>query len=378
MDKVNVLLIGNSGVGKSTLINAVLENKVAKTSIGERGTVKMDVYESDSDPFRLIDSKGMEYSFFENFKLKSELKKWTKTSLGNEDYEKCISMIWYCVDGTSKRLMKENLKILNSITKFFKSVPVIIVITKSYSQPERKENIEMISNALSKYEKSINLKDIIPVVAEAYTIREDTVIEPDGIVDLIEKTSEMIPDLEKGTSDAITNYKNVLLNRQIDAYISACVASAVTVGAVPIPFADTPVLILIQTSMMVGIGKMYKIDGSLKDVAKILASEIGVSSLAKSSISLLKPFIPATVVLNAIVAGLYTYFIGQGAKMISKKIKDGELSIDDIDSIRNIFESFVEGNNSKAMGYLKTIENISNIQPSQVKDIVFKAIGNTK
>lgn len=177
-------------------------------------------------------------------------------------------MIWYCVDGTSKRLMKENLKILNSITKFFKSVPVIIVITKSYSQPERKENIEMISNALSKYEKSINLKDIIPVVAEAYTIREDTVIEPDGIVDLIEKTSEMIPDLEKGTSDAITNYKNVLLNRQIDAYISACVASAVTVGAVPIPFADTPVLILIQTSMMVGIGKMYKIDGSLKDVAK--------------------------------------------------------------------------------------------------------------
>ena len=236
----------------------------------------------------------------------------------------------------------------------------------------------MISNALSKYEKSINLKDIIPVVAEAYTIREDTVIEPDGIVDLIEKTSEMIPDLEKGTSDAITNYKNILLNRQIDAYISACVASAVTVGAVPIPFADTPVLILIQTSMMVGIGKMYKIDGSLKDVAKILASEIGVSSLAKSSISLLKPFIPATVVLNAIVAGLYTYFIGQGAKMISKKIKDGELSIDDIDSIRNIFESFVEGNNSKAMGYLKTIENISNIQPSQVKDIVFKAIGNTK
>lgn len=378
MDKVNVLLIGNSGVGKSTLINAVLENKVAKTSIGERGTVKMDVYESDSVPFRLIDSKGMEYSFFENFKLKSELKKWTKTSLGNEDYEKCISMIWYCVDGTSKRLMKENLKILNSITKFFKSVPVIIVITKSYSQPERKENIEMISNALSKYEKSINLKDIIPVVAEAYTIREDTVIEPDSIVDLIENTSEMIPDLEKGTSDAITNYKNVLLNRQIDAYISACVASAVTVGAVPIPFADTPVLILIQTSMMVGIGKMYKIDGSLKDVAKILASEIGVSSLAKSSISLLKPFIPATVVLNAIVAGLYTYFIGQGAKMISKKIKDGELSIDDIDSIRNIFESFVEGNNSKAMGYLKTIENISNIQPSQVKDIVFKAIGNTK
>ena len=287
-------------------------------------------------------------------------------------------MIWYCVDGTSKRLMKENLKILNSITKFFKSVPVIIVITKSYSQPERKENIEMISNALSKYEKNINLKDIIPVVAEAYTITEDTVIEPDGIVDLIEKTSEMIPDLEKGTSEAVTNYKNVLLNRQIDAYISACVASAVTVGAVPIPFADTPVLILIQTSMIVGIGKMYKIDGSLKDIIKIVSSEIGVSSLAKSSISLLKPLIPATVVLNAIVAGLYTYFIGQGAKMISKKIKDGELSIDDIDSIRNIFESFIEENNSKAMEYLKTIENISNIQPSQVKDIVFKAIGNTK
>jgi len=75
MDKVNVLLIGNSGVGKSTLINAVLENKVAKTSIGERGTVKMDVYESDSVPFRLIDSKGMEYSFFWKFQIKKWIKK---------------------------------------------------------------------------------------------------------------------------------------------------------------------------------------------------------------------------------------------------------------------------------------------------------------
>lgn len=46
MNKGNVLVIGNSGVGKSTLINAVLGEQVAKTSWGTEGTTKeLKIYE---------------------------------------------------------------------------------------------------------------------------------------------------------------------------------------------------------------------------------------------------------------------------------------------------------------------------------------------
>ncbi|MGN1343692.1 MAG: GTPase, partial [Traorella sp.] len=52
MNKGNVLVIGNSGVGKSTLINAVLGEEVAPTGWGTSGlTGKLEIYESESAPF---------------------------------------------------------------------------------------------------------------------------------------------------------------------------------------------------------------------------------------------------------------------------------------------------------------------------------------
>ncbi len=53
MKRGNVLVIGNSGVGKSTLINAVLGEEKAETGWGSKGTTNcLDIYESDEIPFR--------------------------------------------------------------------------------------------------------------------------------------------------------------------------------------------------------------------------------------------------------------------------------------------------------------------------------------
>lgn len=79
MERGNVLVIGNSGVGKSTLINAVLGEDVAMTGWGTEGTTKeLKTYESSEIPFRVIDSVGFEPSLIKGYRAVNAVQKWSK------------------------------------------------------------------------------------------------------------------------------------------------------------------------------------------------------------------------------------------------------------------------------------------------------------
>ena len=167
MERGNVLVIGNSGVGKSTLINAVLGTEAAETGYGTEGiTSKLEIYESDAIPFRVIDTIGFEPTFFKEWTAVQAVKNWSKACVkaGKEDNQ--INVIWFCVDGTSRKLFPKAIQSLSRATSMWKTVPIIVVITKSYSVKERAENIAMVEEAFAKQRISQNLKQIIPVVAQ--------------------------------------------------------------------------------------------------------------------------------------------------------------------------------------------------------------------
>ena len=75
----NVLVIGNSGVGKSTLINAVLGEERAKTGWGIQGTTdRLEIYTSNEIPFRIIDTIGFEPSLAKEHRAIDVVRKWSK------------------------------------------------------------------------------------------------------------------------------------------------------------------------------------------------------------------------------------------------------------------------------------------------------------
>lgn len=87
-------------------------------------------------PFRIIDTVGFEPSLFKELEAINAVKKWSRESAkeGKEDTQ--INVIWFCVEGTSSKLFPKTIKDLSRATVMWPSVPVVVVITKSYAAPE--------------------------------------------------------------------------------------------------------------------------------------------------------------------------------------------------------------------------------------------------
>jgi uncharacterized protein (DUF697 family)/GTP-binding protein EngB required for normal cell division len=386
VERGNVLVIGNSGVGKSTLINAVLGDKVAETGWGTTGTTpKLSIYESEEIPFRIIDSVGFEPSFIREMKAINAVKRWSADSAKSGNENSKINIIWFCVDGTAAKLFPKTLEDFSRATSMWGSVPLIVVITKSYSIPDRALNIDMVRDAFAKQHRySKSLRKVIPVVASTYVLNEIAYAPPEGITDLIDTTNELMPEGIKAGDDDIAAFK---LNRKralAHGITGLSTAAAVVVGAVPIPFADALILSPIEVALVNGLAQLYgisKAEGSKQFLSSIV--EVGTVSLAaKTALSALKA-IPAVnigaSVLNAIIAGSIVAALGEGTIFAFEQVALGKKSILDISWVEKVIGEKLSPKLTEIVNTI--VEKIS--LNSEKKDIagiitdVFKSFSNS-
>lgn len=346
MRKGNVLVIGNSGVGKSTLINAVLGEEKATTGWGNSGTTDhLEIYENDEIPFRIIDSVGFEPSFFKKKKAIDAVKKWSKNSAKNGNEDSKIDIIWFCVEGTSRKLFPDTIKSLSSATAMWESVPVIVAITKSYSEPERKINVEMVQNAFAKQKRySKNLKKVIPVVAQDYVINDSSYVEPVGITELIEATNNFLPEGKKAADDDIYHYKIKRKKALAQGIVGTATTAGSVIGAIPISVADAPLLSGIEAGEITALARLYEIPKGEK--SKQLMGTIieagTASAAAKGAISVLKSIPGVNLVagvLNAVIAGCFVAAIGEACIYIFEQVYLGKKTAEDIDWVTKVIES---------------------------------------
>ena len=345
MEKGNVLVIGNSGVGKSTLINAVLGEVVAETSCGAEGTTKeLKIYENSELSFRLIDTAGFEPSWLKEFQAIQAVKKWSKESATGKKNDKRINAIWFCVDGTSRKLFGKTISNLSAATRMWESVPVIVVITKSYSVPERNENIEMVQEAFARQKVTKNLKTIIPLVAATYVLNDAAYAAPEGVTQLIDQTNGILPEGMQAAEQDIYRYKLKRKNIMAQSVIGTATTAGAIVGAVPIPFADAVILTPTEVVEVNALGVVYEIgkdEKSKRFINSII--EVGtVGAAAKASISAIKA-IPginiAAAALNAVIAGVFVAIIGETSKYLFEQVYTGKRTLEDIDWAQKILES---------------------------------------
>lgn len=342
----NVLVIGSSGIGKTTLIKTVLGSDMTVSRADTpKGGERLEVYESLSVPFRIIDAHDMGKSFLSRQLSIRAVKGWSKQNALDGNTDNDIHVIWFCVEGKSRKLIRQQLADLSRATDVWRSVPVIVVITKSYAASERDDNIALVKELYARTRRrSNNLKAVIPVVASTYRLDSSTFVAPEGIPELIDATNEALPEGIRAAEDDIASFSLKRRRSVARSIIAASVAAGVTVGAVPLPISDALILTPIETGLVNALATLYGIGGgsaSKRLLGTIL--EVGtVSTAAKAAISALKA-VPginlAASVLNAAIAGSIVATIGEGTMRIFERIYLGEKTIDDVEWARELVES---------------------------------------
>lgn len=345
----NVLVIGNSGVGKSTLIKAVLGENAKSKPIVRKGlggaTSQIELFKSDDVPFRMIDTVGFEPSFFQRQHAINDVKKWSKNAAKESNEDSSINVIWFCVDGTAGRLFPETIDALSRATKMWESVPVIVVITKSYSKPEREDNKQMVYNAFAKQKRhSKNLKGVIPVVADTFRLTEEAFAAPEGISELINLTNECMPEGIKAATNVISAFQLKRKRVFAQSVVAASTVAGATVGALPLPIPDAGFLTAIEVTEINTLAHVFNVDQNhdtlhFRDEV-VAAGTVGLA--AKQVIQVLKA-IPGinigAAALNAIVAGCIVAGIGEGTSYAFEKVYLGEKSLADAEWVHQIIDS---------------------------------------
>lgn len=339
--KANILVLGTSGAGKSTLINAVVGKEVAKVGSGKHSTEKMEAYEPEGLNFRLIDSRGFEYNFWNTRKTVKDMKSWVADGL--KDKKPRIHMLWFCVDATSKRFTGQTMKTLEEVKKEWKDVPIIVVLTKSFFIAEDEENIEMVKETFRKRAKRTGMPvAIVPVLAQP---PKGENILPRGIEDLVAITEKNLDAAVRDSELAVKKYDLKSKRLKAQALTLGAATSGVAVGAIPISFPDAAILTPIEATLISAIARVYKLDEK-DDFTKKLISRIvesgTVGIVAKMALNQLK-LIPgfanlAADALNAIVAGAIIAGIGEAATIIMEKAYLGEINKEDFEWINRVVE----------------------------------------
>ena len=142
-NKFNILLVGNTNAGKSTLINEFLklkgEKRAKESEGGPTDTIDFTSYEGNRNNknYTLYDTNGITNEGKDSIenKIKNTLKE-IDNRIGSKDPNKLIHCIWYCIQGSN--IQPSDGKFIKQLLNIYStySIPIIFVHTQTYSKKQ--------------------------------------------------------------------------------------------------------------------------------------------------------------------------------------------------------------------------------------------------
>ena len=224
--QMNFLVIGTSGVGKSTLINELFGEQIAKEGTGQRCTTTRKRYESKKYPFiSFTDSMGTELGDGHNLKdVEKDTLDEINNKLNSNNPNEHIHGIIYCT--TSNRFFEDELRLIQKIRAKYdgKKLPIVIAYTRASDDKEADSIKIAINNFLNKYNEKISNEifdiEFIKIMAreKEYAINGQTIFVPCyGLSNLI---STCYKKGEKVYKIAIKNSLIQIAKKSLNEYVN--------------------------------------------------------------------------------------------------------------------------------------------------------------
>lgn len=337
LPKLNLLVIGKTGVGKSTMLNGLFGKNLALTGAGEPITQKIEKFAPEGWPIAIYDTPGMELGGKHSAEnLLNDVTRLIRDKMESGDIEQAIHCILYCINTKSSRIEPMELDFLQKLTESTSqcNTPVILVLTQASAKQKTMEMLDAVRQA------RLPICKIVPLLAEDDTLDEGYIIKAHGLDSLVETMSDVLPEAVKDTFVAIQIVDLDAKHVRAKKAVTVTAAAAAVTGAAPIPFSDAALLVPAQVTMLVRITAIYHIPiqkAALTTVATAAVGTVGTTILGKTIVSNALKFIPgvgtvAGGAISATTAAALTTALGNTYIGIMTKIAKGEMKTTDLSS----------------------------------------------
>ena len=337
MNSINLVVMGKTGAGKSTLINAVLEEDLAPTGIGQAITRKNHLYTKKmllpldketatngryglvGKTLNLYDTVGLEIDSSITKTTLQEIKSFIDKAQKQEK-ENDLSLVWFCVSCRSSRFESFEIDLIRSLS-IEHEIPFLIVLTQCYTDEQ--------SDLEKQIRKDFPEIPIARVLAKEYRLRNG-VIPAQGITELLQTSileydKTKVHILESKLSKLSNDRKKRI--EQMRAEGKACVDSysskAGKIGFVP--GGCIPVVHGMCISMVAALNKIVGINSS-----KGFSTDIFAHALTGIVVT---PFMAVPFLSSAVAYG-YVSAIGESyldsLMMVISRSTDAELKNNDL------------------------------------------------
>lgn len=220
----NIVVVGITGTGKSTLLNAVFGKEIAATGKGRPITEQIDEYASEQVPIHIWDTVGLELDSAKTKESINAIRATIASKADAKDQFDHIHAIWYCINSGSSRYQGAELEFIKSLHSI--GVPFIIVLTQCIGD---EDEINQFEQQIRDINASMGMSDIdvVQVCAKDFKLR-GYVIPAFGLDKLVETTMNKMPDFIKGGFVAAQNVSKVQKREYCGDIIGKYVDAALT------------------------------------------------------------------------------------------------------------------------------------------------------